>query len=359
MDFARYVATEDGAARLPAILTAINNFSGFQEAFSFEIEGFIQLLREGGDYGLYFALTSDRFPSGKVADLISRRIALQVADRMMYSVILDGRPDLATYDPVPGRGFFNQRPPVEVQIALPTSEPPAQQIHALQGLSSDMSAAWEGSRPAPIRMLTESVSLAEVRHQGRAQGGERVSGIVIQDKDMRAREFDLARIGSCFLIAGPPKSGKTIAVSTIAIALSTELDPSRFRFALVTPKRGEKYSLDALKNLPHCLGQAKTEKTLENLVTILEEEAEKRFDASPEDSYSAASILLLLDDFHLLSTRISSESLSRLDALARRAGDIRMTMLLTVPSTILSTLKRSADPAGAVVAKRNLAAIHR
>ena len=73
-------------------------------------------------------------------------------------------------------------------------------------------------------------------------------------------------------------------------------------------------------------------------MTILEEEAEKRLDANPEDPRSAASILLLLDDFHLLSTRISSESLSRLDALARRAGDIRMTILLTVPSTILSTL---------------------
>jgi S-DNA-T family DNA segregation ATPase FtsK/SpoIIIE len=155
---------------------------------------------------------------------------------------------------------------------------------------------------------------------------------------MRAREFDLARIGSYFLIAGPPKSGKTTAVSTLAIALCAGFDPNRFRFALVTPKRGEKNRLDALKILPHCLGHAKTEKTLEHLLTILEEEAEKWLDANPEDPRSAASILLLLDDFHLLSTRISPESLSRLDALARRAGDIRMTILLTVPSTILSTL---------------------
>jgi len=342
VDFARYAATGDGAAKLPAILTAINNFSGFQEAFNFEMASFIQLLREGGDYGMYFALTSDRFPSGKVADLISRRIVLQIADRMMYSVILDGRPDLDTYDPVPGRGFYNKKPPVEVQIALPTSEPAAQQIQALQELSSRMSAAWDGTRPAPIRMLSESVSLAEVLYQGKSESHGRtqevVSWIATQDKDMRAREFDLAKIGSYFLIAGPPKSGKTTAVLTIAIALCAEFGPDRFRFALVTPKRGEKTRLDALRGLSHCLGQAKTEKTLEHLLTILEEEAEKRFDSNPEDMHSAAPILLLLDDFHLLSTRISSESLSRLDALARRVSDIRMTVLLTVPSTILSTL---------------------
>jgi hypothetical protein len=77
------------------------------------------------------------------------------------------------------------------------------------------------------------------------------------------------------------------------------------------------------------------------LLTVLEEEADKRFDADPEESRLSARILLLLDDFHLLSTRISSETLSRLDALARRSGDIRMTMILTVPSTILSTL---SDP---------------
>ena len=205
-----------------------------------------------------------------------------------------------------------------------------------------MSEAWEGSRPAPIPMLSESVSLAEVLHKGKAEGDEGtlevVSWIATQDKDMQAREFDLARIGSYFLISGPPKSGKTTAASTIAIALSAEFDPGRFRFALVTPKRGEEYRLDALKNLPHCLGQAKTEKTLESLLTVLEEEAERRFDTKPEDPHSAAPILLLLDDFHLLSTRISSESLSRLDALGRRSVDIRMTMLLTAPSTILSTL---------------------
>ncbi len=342
VDFARYRAGEDGAEKLPAILTAINNFSGFQEAFNFEMEGFIQLLREGGAYGLYFALTSDRFPSGKVADLISRRIALQLADRMMYSVILDGRPDLATYDPVPGRGFYNLKPPVEVQIALPTSEPPERQIHALQELSSRMSAAWEGPRPTPVRMLGKSVSLAEVLHQGKTEigGGTRaaMSWIALQDKDMRAREIDLARIGSYFMIAGPPKSGRTTALSTIAIALSAELDPAQFRFALVTPKRGEQNRLDTLTTLPHCLGQAKTDKTLDNLLTVLEQEAENRLDIDLEDSRPLARILLMLDDFHLLSTRTSPESMARLEELARRSGDIRMTIMLTVPSTILSTL---------------------
>ena len=341
VDFARYAATGNEAAKLPAILTAINNFSAFHEAFHFEMEGFIQLLREGGDYGLFFALTSDRFPSGKVADLINRRIALQMADRMMYSVILDGRPDLATYDPVPGRGFYNQKPPVEVQIALPSSEPSSRQILALQELSSRMNAAWQGSRPTQVRMLGDSVSLAEVLHQGKTQVGEGVSWIGIQDKDMGAREIDLARIGSYFLITGPPEAGKTTAISTIALALSAELDPTRIQFALVTPRRGEKTKLDALKSLPHCLGQAKTEKTLEQLLTVVEEEAEKRFDLESEESRSSSRIILMLDDFHLLSTRLSSESLSRLDALARRASDIRMTILLTVPSTILSTL---SDP---------------
>jgi S-DNA-T family DNA segregation ATPase FtsK/SpoIIIE len=191
-------------------------------------------------------------------------------------------------------------------------------------------------------MLSDSVSLAEVLHQGKTdideETGAAVSWIAMQDKDMGARAVDLERIGSYFLIAGPPKSGKTTAISTIAIALCNELDPNQIRFALVTPKRGEQYKLDALKALPHCLGQAKTETTLEHLLTILEEEAEKRLDADPEESRLSPRTLLLLDDYHLLSTRISSESLSRLEALARRSGDTRLTMILTVPSTILSTL---------------------
>ena len=77
---------------------------------------------------------------------------------------------------------------------------------------------------------------------------------------------------------------------------------------------------------------------MDNLLTVLEQEAENRLDIDLEDSRPLARILLMLDDFHLLSTRTSPESMARLEELARRSGDIRMTIMLTVPSTILSTL---------------------
>ncbi|MFQ5932865.1 MAG: hypothetical protein ACE5MM_10700, partial [Nitrospiraceae bacterium] len=88
-------------------------------------------------------------------------------------------------------------------------------------------------------------------------------------------------------------------------------------------------------------GQAKTDKTLEKLLTLLEEEADIRLEADHEDSGRSARMLLLLDDFHWMSTRVSSESLSRLEALSRKSNDIGLTVMLTAPSTILSTL---SDP---------------
>ncbi|MFQ5942836.1 MAG: type VII secretion protein EssC [Anaerolineales bacterium] len=345
VDFARYREGSKESGELPAILTIINDFSGLQEAFSSQLDEVIGLLREGGDYGLYFALSSDRFPTGKVADLISRRIALRIADRMMYSVILDGRPDFSTHDPVPGRGFYSTKPPIEIQLALPTSEAPARQIHALQELSSTMSRAWEGPKPAPVRMLSESLSLAQVLHESRSELSQRPdevqSWFAIEDMDLTARGINLSRVGSYFLITGPPESGKTTALASIGLTLGVSYDPSRVQFALVTPKRGEQYRLDALNRVPHCMGQAKTDKTLTGLLAVFEEEAESRLTAEPEELRKSARLLLLLDDYHLLSTRMGAEMLSRLESLAQKSVDIRLTIILTAPSTVLSTM---ADP---------------
>jgi len=342
---AEYRRGDHEGVELAAIVTVINGFSGFSEAAVDELDRWISLFREGRAYGLHFVLTSDRLPTGRVADLIQARIALRITDRNMYSVILDARPDLSTYDPVQGRGFWAYKPPVEVQIALPCQGAVGDQIRELQRLAKQMDQAWIGERPEPVQVLEGRVSLAQVLAEGLESPDHEhkpaSSWIGFDDKNIKPIEFDPRRAGPYFLIAGPPESGKTTALATLALALAAAQRPESIQLALITPNRGERYRLDPLAKLPHSLGQAKTETTVKSLLDRIENEVQTRLSEQSGGDRPVSHIVLLIDDYHLLAGRVSAGLITDLEALARRGADIALTTVLTVPSTVLGTL---SDP---------------
>ena len=325
---------------LPALLIVFNNFSGFRESFLDEMAGWIRLLREGNAYGLHFALTSDRLPTTRVADLMQTRIALRITDKAMYSVILDARPDLTTYDPIPGRGFLGSKPPIELQIALPMGGFPDEQISALQDLGMRMDRAWKGLRPQAVRLLSEQVSLAEVMPEGVLESRREEEGLVtwigLDNIDLKPVPLDLSKVGSYFLVTGPPECGKTTALACIGLGLAATHSPTSLRLALVTPNRGERYPLDPLANLPHTLKQAKTKRSFETLLSALEVAAEAREEVEGDGQAGQSHIVLLIDDYYLLVNRMPSAMVERLERLARRGVDLGITTIASVPTTLLS-----------------------
>jgi S-DNA-T family DNA segregation ATPase FtsK/SpoIIIE len=330
----------DPGEGMPALGLIINNFSGFREAFTDDLLGWTRLIREGGPYGMHFALASDRIPPTNVSDLIGSRIALRMADRTMYTLILGGRPDVSLYDPVPGRGFYSSKPPLEVQVALPTDSPIEEQIPGLQLLAKAMSAAWSGPRPARVRLLGEEVSLAGVLAQGaRMRGTEGipdrpVAWIGLDDAELNPVELDFSRIGSYLLVSGPPESGRTTTLATLATAFAWGTSPALLQIALVTPNRAERYPLDSLRDIPHTVGQAKSAKGLERVLDRLEAEIGTRGTGEGQGQPTAR-VLILIDDYHLLPGRVEAELVSRVEALARRGVDSGITTVVSLPSTLL------------------------
>jgi S-DNA-T family DNA segregation ATPase FtsK/SpoIIIE len=340
-----YRKTAPPSHPMPALAIVINGFSGFREAFVDEVAAWARLIREGGPYGLHFALAGDRIPPTNVADLIGCRIALRMADRTMLSLILGNRPDLALYDPMPGRGFYSSKPPLEIQIALPTDAPVEAQIAELQALAKAMDAGWSGPRPARVRLLGEEISLADVLargggHPGPEVGGTTSSWIGLDDEHLQPVEFDISKVGSYFLVSGPPESGRTTTLATLAAAFGWQVSPAHLRVALVTPNRAESYPLDPLREIQHVIGQAKSNKTLDRLLEQLEAEVETRAAAESPGALGTR-LLILVDDYHLLGGRVEPALMNRLESLARRGADAGVTTAIAIPSNVLNTL---SDP---------------
>jgi hypothetical protein len=239
------------------------------------------------------------------------------------------------FDPVPGRGFIGLKPPVELQVALPTEARGDRQLTALQELGRKMSLAWKGRRPAPVRLLGAQVALGDVLAADTLErwpinaGARAVIGL--DDQTLAPVELDLVRRGPFILVSGAPEGGKTTALVTISLALASGNEPDRVRLAFIAPNRSERVHLGALAGLPHTTAFARTEKEIEALVEALEARLTTAEGAGP----SRESIVLLIDDAHLLANRLSSAATARLETLIRRGADLSLTTIVSAQGSAL------------------------
>jgi S-DNA-T family DNA segregation ATPase FtsK/SpoIIIE len=325
---------------LPLILTMINNFSGFHEVFREEMVAWNRQLREGGSYGLYYILASDRIPIGRTIDLLQTRIALRVADRTWYSLILGSRPDLTMHDPHPGRGFISTKPPTELQIAVPKEGTPEEQIAELQDLGERMNQAWVGERPEPVRILGEQISLVEVlpkdifvkwplREDGKTWIG-------VEHVELNPILLDLEDVGSTMLITGPPESGKTTSLATIALSFAATHHPDRIKMGFVSLTRSDSSLPDILGDLPHSLGFAGSLGEFDELLSAIEQDVEGRISEVPEGMPEQHRTLLFIDDYHIISARAEPAIITRLEELIRKGQEFGITLFIAVPNLALS-----------------------
>jgi S-DNA-T family DNA segregation ATPase FtsK/SpoIIIE len=195
----------------PHLLVLLDAWEGFMATLA-ELEGgrpaeqVVRLVREGQSAGIHLAIAGDRsLASHRIAGLIDRRLALRLVDRTDYSLLgLAGR-DL----PVrisPGRAF-SAGSGIESQIArLDVAD-----------LRSGHAAV---SRAAPwrIRALPERVTHREL-WAARGRPTENLTAWIGIGGDEAAGVGPDLATGSTFVVAGPPRSGRSTVVATLATSV--------------------------------------------------------------------------------------------------------------------------------------------
>ncbi|TFD46347.1 FHA domain-containing protein [Cryobacterium frigoriphilum] len=199
----------------PRILLLVDGIGAFREAYEFAATSqwftvFAQIAADGRQLGVHVVMTGDRpnsIPSS-ISSTVQKRLVLRQATEEDY-MLLGAPKDVLSPTSPPGRGIIDGN---EVQLAvLGASSNLAVQSREVQRLAASMrrQPALEAPR---IRRLPESVDLATLPAtdaQGRA-----VIGLA---------DDNLAAIGveprGTFLLAGPPGSGRTTALTALVVAL--------------------------------------------------------------------------------------------------------------------------------------------
>ncbi|GGH42234.1 FtsK/SpoIIIE domain-containing protein [Microbacterium album] len=216
----------------PRILLLVDGIGAFKEQYEFGpanlspwFTAFAQIAADGRPRGVHVVVTADRpnaLPTS-IASTVQRRIVLRMAHEDEYLMLGVPKDVLGPASP-PGRGVLDDN---ELQIAiLGESGNVAVQARELQQLGASLERRGI-VRPAPVRRLPERVGLAEL-----PVGAPGAPVVGLDDVTLGAA---VLRARGTLLVAGPPQSGRTTALATIAGALERS-DPET-RLVLLAARR--------------------------------------------------------------------------------------------------------------------------
>ncbi|MBK5307468.1 MAG: FHA domain-containing protein [Frankiaceae bacterium] len=240
------------ADRLPHLLLMLDRWEAFVATYQDLDAGrmvdlFYRLLREGPAAGLHVVMTADRTGLvGRVSAMVEDRLVLRLADRGDYAGA--GLPTRLVPDELPaGRGWHLAGPPLTTQVALLDADPsgPAQSA-ALERLAGAPAAH---TPPRRVEPLPASVSLSGLPRASSPRvivgvGGDELASVTV----------DIGDDG--FVIAGPPRSGR----STTLMAIAQQLLARGGRVVAVAPRPSP------LRDLPECHSDREASYDLEALL---------------------------------------------------------------------------------------------
>jgi len=197
----------------PRILLLVDGMATFRQEYEFTGTGnifamFGQILSDGRQVGVHVVVSADRpaSVSPTISASIQRRIALRLAEDNDY-ILLDAPSDVLGSGSSPGRAIIDQR---ETQIAVfgGTSNV-AGQADAIDRLAETMRAKGVIQAP-PVNRLPDHVSLGELDAH---LPGQATIGMA----DDTLAPIAILPEGA-FMVAGPPSSGRSTALLTLAQA---------------------------------------------------------------------------------------------------------------------------------------------
>lgn len=201
----------------PRILLLVDGIGAFRERYEFGsaqnaawFTTFAQIAADGRQVGVHLVMTADRPNSipQSISSTVQRRVILRLANDEEY-VLLGAPRDVLSPTSPPGRGILGGN---EVQFAiLGDSQNVALQARETQELADVMRRAG-GATPAPIKRLPDQLGLGGLIT---TPGG----GVVVGMDDVTLGAAVIDPHGT-FMLAGPPGSGRTTALGTIAASLA-------------------------------------------------------------------------------------------------------------------------------------------
>src|SRR5689334_9496041 len=304
-------AATAGEARLPWMLLLLDWWEGYYAAFGEYdmgrlVDTLLQVLREGSAVGLRAVVTTDRSAMlGQIGTVFGHRMIFRLTDRSDSSFAEIKERALPAHQP-DGRLMFHAKPnPLEAQVALLDPDPTGlAQVGALRRIAAEARQRYgrqlpRACRPLRVDALPPRITVAETYRLDPdfAPPSPLWAMVGAGGDELSAQGFDVAEEGPGIVVAGPPRSGRSTTLITMARSLIAQQTP----VLLIAPRRSP---LRSLEGTPGVLAVLGAELDVEYLRATL----------NPLDRY-----VVLADDAEMLYNALNSEILERIIISGRDA----------------------------------------
>jgi S-DNA-T family DNA segregation ATPase FtsK/SpoIIIE len=241
------VAPED---RLPHLVLMLDRWEGFIGSLGELDHGALTdqvmtLLREGASVGVHLIVAGDRsLLSSRMATLVEHKLVFRLADRGDFTLAgLSPRKMPETIEP--GRAFWSESA-TETQIAMITADPVGQaQAAALEAIAEQ---ARERDRDLPrarrpfrVDVLPSRLSFDDAWGMREDEADRALWGLVgVGGDELLPVGPDLAAGAPTFVVAGPPKSGR----STVLLAMTESFLRQGTDVVVAAPRQSPLRDLD-------------------------------------------------------------------------------------------------------------------
>ncbi|MDB1087109.1 FtsK/SpoIIIE domain-containing protein [Streptomyces sp. ACA25] len=235
------------------------------------LTGLLTLLREGASVGIHVVLAGDRSVfSTRISSTTENKLVLRMNEKSEYSMI--GVPQRSVPDNIPSGRALRAVDKAEVQIALLARDATGQaQAAALQSIASRRTEQDAGippsARPFRVDLLPDRLSPEEAAaHLPLTRPGPLWAMVGVGGDELAAVGVDLAMTPS-FVVGGPPRSGRSTVLLTMALSLLGAGTP----LVVAAPRRSPLRGLAGRPGVLALFGEADIPR--EELEEVLQEEA--------------------------------------------------------------------------------------
>jgi hypothetical protein len=297
----------------------------------------------------------------RLYNLFGERLTLRQTDHDRYMDIV-GR-GAVELDEIPGRGYVRyDRRPLPFQAALPTGifdhegRLLCPEADDLAGITAAMRARLgpDAPRPTLIEILHNQISLDALLAAAPAPEPTQTLAVLGYSASLELVTVNLAEVGPHMLIVGPPQSGKTTALRTLALSLAMRYEPARARIVLIDVMQGRLFNYGGdhrLSDLPHVLEAVDDPAQLPGLIDRLREACEGL-------AKLRSPLFVLIDGLEDLAAEIDNRLATELAALLRKYGSDGLHVIATSAADATNTdLRRRVLASGFGLGLRSAQAV--
>lgn len=325
--------------KLPYIVLALDNFAPVLQLYPDLDSFFIQLTREGGNYGIYLLVTANSPMSlgFKVNQNIKMAVALQMTDKSDYQGIV-GKTGGLEPENMEGRGLAKGNPPLEFQAALPaTGKTESERVARIKQYAEKMRSGWKGTCASPIPIMPEVVYFDSIH------GGDMTVGLSVQFVE----PVSLPKNRKHYMpIVGTGGSGKSNMVISLARQALSEEDSKVVIFS------HQSCQADWSRN-ERCSTFTDTgelDQYMEELVPILQERKE-RYDAQAESTFTP--IYIFIDDYKKFCEEMGEKTAVRLGAILRLGNGLNVNLFISEEVDTFCRLCEQGETVCMLMAREN------